>query len=164
MDQSIEDASRKEFEVWIVQGCEYHETQFRMLETFPNGDYKNTYAYTSWKAWKAARQSSQSETVAITKEVFEIIGYLVSMASIYDEAHAKHYASKLDSLLSIAAPQQAIPSGLIETLKFYANKANYKTSWDSDSNHVMEDKGEIARNALAAYESAAPTAPIESNK
>lgn len=63
-DQSIEDASRKEFEAWIVQGCEYPETQFRMLETFPNGDYKNTYAYTSWKAWQAARQSSQSEPVA----------------------------------------------------------------------------------------------------
>jgi hypothetical protein len=144
-DQSIEDASRGEFQQWLK-------------------DTGRGWSEIAFEAWQASRQSSQSEPVVVTKEVFEIIGYLVSMASIYDEAHAKHYASKLDSLLSIAAPQQAIPSGLIETLKFYANKANYKTSWDSDSNHVMEDKGEIARNALAAYESASPTAPIERDK
>jgi hypothetical protein len=110
----------------------------------------------------AARQSSQSEPVAIYQYAF------CACCNWFDADIALYEKFKDDPSyewrIVYAAPQQAIPSGLIETLKFYANKANYKTSWDSDSNHVMEDKGEIARNALAAYESAAPTAPIESNK
>jgi hypothetical protein len=131
---------------------------------------------------QASRQSSQSEPVAL-KALNEIRG-IVLAASAPDETKLSQIAqivtnrelwalkpANSDDMAiynkiagNLAAPQQAIPSGLIETLKFYANKANYKTSWDSDSNHVMEDKGEIARNALAAYESAAPTAPIESDK
>jgi hypothetical protein len=132
-------------------------------------------------ALRDARQSSQSEPVAISVPTAPIKIWLCIGDTDFEEVEREGWkwndlaevtwsTDRIDQCdipyirADLAAPQQAIPSGLIETLKFYANKANYKTSWDSDSNHVMEDKGEIARNALAAYESAAPTAPIESNK
>jgi hypothetical protein len=148
MNQSIEDASRIDHLDMVLaanraagcnrpQSCDYF-----------TGDFNLTVFLEEMLKLIEARQSSQSEPVAeFTDE---------QLAMFSDNADRYN--------LTNAAPQQAIPSGLIETLKFYANKANYKTSWDSDSNHVMEDKGEIARNALAAYESAAPTAPIESDK
>ena len=38
---------------------------------------------------------------------------------------------------------------LLQALRFYAEQANYSSSWVSkDPFHVMEDKGLVARNAL----------------
>jgi hypothetical protein len=138
------------------------------------GDYINTGTAGAWEGWQACaqltreRQAKSGETVAITKEVFEIIGYLVSMASIYDETHAKHYASKLDNLLSIAAPQQAIPSGwkLVPDTADSAmmNKGAGLLQELQSKMSVTRSLQDICRLVYEVMLEASPNAPIESDK
>jgi hypothetical protein len=133
------------------------------------GDYINTGTAGAWEGWQACaqltreRQAKSGETVAITKEVFEIIGYLVSMASIYDETHAKHYASKLDNLLSIAAPQQAIPSGW-KLVPIAPTDEMKQQGWEAYRDSNKPAPYNMLTDAYKAMLSAAPTAPIERDK
>jgi len=41
-------------------------------------------------------------------------------------------------------------TALLQAVRFYAEQADYSTSWNVDSAfHVMEDKGNVAKNALS---------------
>jgi hypothetical protein len=91
-DQSIEDASRKEFQQWLKD----------------TGRGWSEIAFEAWKA-KAARQSSQSEPVASLEEWL-----VTNMPAGTVIGDPKWWARKINNVLGyLAAPQQAIPSGWI---------------------------------------------------
>jgi hypothetical protein len=149
-DQSIEDASRKEFEIW------YKREGFHV----PVEE-----AYTAWEAWQAARQSSQSEPVAsIVQEIFDLCiqyerscyntGYLHLAEKLLVLAGRANSAIKIMEQ-TIAAPQQAIPSERIAKLE---KAINYLLANDLLANSHARA---VANTALL---SASPTAPIERDK
>jgi hypothetical protein len=61
-DQSIEDASRREFERWY-QSTYSKPVEFKRWHINPDC-YANVEMQSMWEAWQASRQSSQSEPVA----------------------------------------------------------------------------------------------------
>jgi hypothetical protein len=168
-DQSIEDASRKEFEIW------YKREGFHV----PVEE-----AYTAWEAWQAARQSSQSEPVALqpierdedmdrtyiplpggwevqTKgrgSSFRIANtkgdcprYLVT------DEYLQEALEQMARDIHAAAPQQAIPSG--NHLLFDAINKVIRVHGNGQPKQ-MDDAVMLLKHAL----SASPTAPIESDK
>jgi hypothetical protein len=65
-DQSIEDASRKEFEAWYEANAMPLESNW--FDREKDGGYKLNFVENTWEGWQAARQSSQSETVSPTAD------------------------------------------------------------------------------------------------
>jgi hypothetical protein len=131
-DQSIEDASRKEFE-GVLQKRVSNFTPEILLERRADGKYASLLSQYSWEAWQAARQSSQSEPVAISvptapKKIWLCIG-----DTDFDEVEREGWkwndlaevtwsTDRIDQCdipyirADLAAPQQAIPSGWIPKL------------------------------------------------
>jgi hypothetical protein len=60
-DQSIEDASRSEFEAWYEANAMPLESNW--FDREKDGGYKLNFVENTWEGWQAARQSSQSEPV-----------------------------------------------------------------------------------------------------
>jgi cell division septum initiation protein DivIVA len=88
------------------------------------------------------RQQLASQPSVISKEAFETIGYLISMASLYDEMLAKHHAGKLDTLLRVKeSPSVEVLLEALQLAKvtFIANKM--------DVRNVME----VIDEALSSY-------------
>jgi hypothetical protein len=74
-DQSIEDASRKEFEEHFKKPpFEWDMTKISTYQINEPSVYRKIYVQSAWEAWQAARQSSQSEPVATA----DYIAYLYS--------------------------------------------------------------------------------------
>jgi hypothetical protein len=77
-DQSIEDASRKDFEAayrksYAYRGDKENDFQLRRNTLHPDNYYEHDVIH-AWEIWQAARQSSQSEPVATA----DYIAYLYS--------------------------------------------------------------------------------------
>jgi hypothetical protein len=176
-DQSIEDAIRREFEKTFS-----HMELDKVKDAWGKERYKHEHIESIWYGWQAARQSSQSEPVAIEalKErdrlghtVVQVIGTLDEIIEQVEEItlHDANYFAvpaelwhELEDALEkmperaesfLAAPQQAIPSGRIETLE---KAINYLLANDLLSNSHARA---VANTALL---SASPTAPIERDK
>jgi hypothetical protein len=128
-DQSIEDASRREFEEWNKK-------------TYPLGSKE--ISHFRWQAWQAARQSSQSEPVGELSMDYQGFGSYKQMKQM-PEGYHKLYA----------APQQAIPSGwklvpiepteemlseihLIDSFSLEALKARYKAMLEASPTAPIE--------------------------
>jgi hypothetical protein len=172
-DQSIEDASRKDFEAWALW------MGFDVTINEHTGTYSgNTFdAWTGWQA-KASRQSSQSEPVATAWKFrtrfkldgdwfkwgncnltgsWEIVQGLLDYAE-QKQDYQVEYVSFVESHL--AAPQQAIPSGwrLVPIEPTVGMKD--AGEWRIRNLHSAES---VYKGMLSAC-IASPTAPIESDK
>jgi hypothetical protein len=154
-DQSIEDASRKDFEKFHKDQYGSNHEEFELDE---DGDYLGADMFERFEIWQASRQSSQSEPVAISvptapKKIWLCIG-----DTDFDEVEREGWkwndlaevtwaTDRIDQCdipyirADLAAPQQAIPEFTAEDLEMFADNAD-------------------RYNLL----SAAPTAPIESDK
>jgi hypothetical protein len=73
MNQSIEDASRSEFEAWYEANAMPLESNWFYREK--DGGYKLNFVENTWEGWQAARQSSQSEPVGLTYVLEEVNYY-----------------------------------------------------------------------------------------
>jgi len=62
---------------------------------------------------------------------------------------------KIKALQQKLLASQASEARLREALKFYSVKARYKNGWSSRDKHVMNDKGDIARQALSTQQNIA---------
>jgi hypothetical protein len=137
-DRSIEDASRKQFEAWALK----EELDIEKFQGF----YVNDYTDAKWLGWKASRQSiSQSEPLA---------GY-VSKLPITNPQSIRADANDVFKVPVYAAPQQAIPSGWIDSKQLIAEINSEVTSSGSMTyKKILE---------IVEQLSAAPTAPIDNN-
>jgi hypothetical protein len=158
MNQSIEDASRIEFEKTGMG-----KSDFVYFDKVDNV-YKASASHHAqmamdkqrwWEGWQAARQSSQSEPVAVFRNTDD--RYFVEFPS-YDGL--ENIPDK--SPLFLAAPQQAIPSGW----KFSDAEV---LEWNSRNDDKFQGKVHEARTAIEDARSmhmlsASPTAPIERDK
>jgi hypothetical protein len=160
MNQSIEDASRKDFEAWFLNDMTPRLTgSTSMVESL------------TWQAWQAARQSSQSEPVYQTK---------YSSNDIWWEITEEEYLNRNDALpkrkLFLAAPQQAIPSGyaLVPNEVLVSIKNLPRFTFLSPPEGGVRRFADTSGNWIEQYEvikliddyiySASPTAPIERDK
>lgn len=70
-----------------------------------------------------------------------------STTLVLSERHAKQWAAANNCAIVPADSLTKLKQGL----EFYAHQAVYSTSWPAgDKRHVMEDQGQVARNAIAA--------------
>jgi hypothetical protein len=163
-DQSIEDASRKEFEAWAV-------SQDLSIHKSPGTDkYEKGYTLDAWETWKAARQSSQSEPVA-TLSINIHDEYSLTLNAFEDgEDDGENYA-RLIAMLGkghhklYAAPQQAIPSGWKSLSDGqWMNIVNHDRAWESYSKEEAVHEAVKMTEAKCKENNASPAAPIESDK
>jgi hypothetical protein len=170
-DQSIEDASRKEFEAWAV-------SQDLSIHKSPGTDkYEKGYTLDAWETWKAARQSSQSEPVA-TLSINIHDEYSLTLNAFEDgEDDGENYA-RLIAMLGkghhklYTAPQQAIPSGWISVtdnaperihgMKILCFGNGYIFESEYEDGYWVNIGGEDFTHWMPLP--ASPTAPIESDK
>jgi hypothetical protein len=149
-DQSIEDASRRDFEKWLDSTAWKNDSL-----TFHNDLYQ---------AWQAARQSSQSEPVGqvIRARVIDRVDGSQEKLGMADI----DWSLVKDGDLLYAAPQQAIPSGW----KLVPIEITYEmrqAAYEVDEHDIPPSlvTGEQRLKAVwKAILSASPTAPIESDK
>jgi hypothetical protein len=157
-DQSIEDASRKEFEAYYLR-----KNGFDLSKFWVNGAYPETpIANTHWMVWQASRQSSQSEPVAIVDVESNTGARLLNNVGL------------TDGDLLYAAPQQAIPSGWmpIETApkdgtRILVGHPEHESITAKWNNNTWEHRaGSYVRHTPTHWQNlpASPTAPIESDK
>jgi hypothetical protein len=166
-DQSIEDASRREFLKVFPEPTKYiyaHQQDAMYREW-----------HTRWGAWQAARQSNQSEPVAL--------GMLKN-----DGTYGVMWKQKLDFYatgkyqsipLYLAAPQQAIPSGWVSVKDSLPNELDSVLVFGVLAGDNESSVSEAYRDADNWYSvrrvnvssvthwmplPASPTAPIESDK
>jgi hypothetical protein len=156
MNQSIEDASRREFESAMKLNG-YAKADLRFLE---HGQiYMSSRIHDMWWAWQAARQSSQSEPVYV--EFQEADG--LPWQPVYNKRERADFEARGYKIRELyAAPQQAIPSGWIPT-------DAEVLEWNSRNDDKFQGKVHEARTAIEDARSmhllsASPTAPIESDK
>jgi hypothetical protein len=175
MNQSIEDAS--EFETWFEQ---WRVSTWRPLPSDERQECPKHWAINAKHhmsiAWKAARQSSQSEPVAeyVVRSKFGSTCMFIS-----------NEVKKGDKVY-LAAPQQAIPAELQECVWLFKDKTwttieamgkdNFgikaylsPISLSSKIQDMIKDGGygemaNVALNDVISMLSASPTAPIESDK
>jgi hypothetical protein len=146
-DQSIEDASRKEFEALVLSKnsrADLTKMNAHWVPVDPDQDYVDDGIQLAWELWQAARQSSQSEPVAelifdpafLPARKAPLVDWKIDLMDLdvgtkfYTNATNTKTVEKLEkeilrldfinkTLLSnindakstIAAPQQATPSG-----------------------------------------------------
>jgi hypothetical protein len=114
MNQSIEDASRKEFKD-LLDSMGYVSHEFY-------SKYEMNIAY---EIWQASRQSSQSEPVA------EVLLDEFNMKYIKWNAHHWSHVLSAGSKLYLAAPQQAIPSEFLDAVREVIRISDRKhDAWD----------------------------------
>jgi hypothetical protein len=180
-DQSIEDASRKEFQQWLFstnEGFDINDPDdYEQIINQRETSYM-------WEAWQAARQSSQSEPVGYfiscddadkPNGVFYGFRQELESAKGLAEALSKFPNVKI-SPAYLVAPQQAIPSGY--ALVPYDVLARIKNlprfSFLSPPEGGVRRFADTSGNWIEQYEvikllddyifSASPTAPIERDK
>jgi hypothetical protein len=166
-DQSIEDASRREFEVYLATHPDF-EGEF--LERTVDGKYIVKIIEAHWETWKAARQSSQSEPVA-TLSINIHDEYSLTLNAFEDgEDDGENYA-RLIAMLGkghhklYAAPQQAIPSGWKSLSDGqWMNIVNHDRAWESYSKEEAVHEAVKMTEAKCKENNASPAAPIESDK
>jgi hypothetical protein len=173
-DQSIEDASRREFEVYLATHPDF-EGEF--LERTVDGKYIVKIIEAHWETWKAARQSSQSEPVA-TLSINIHDEYSLTLNAFEDgEDDGENYA-RLIAMLGkghhklYTAPQQAIPSGWISVtdnaperihgMKILCFGNGYIFESEYEDGYWVNIGGEDFTHWMPLP--ASPTAPIESDK
>jgi hypothetical protein len=164
--KTIEDASRREFEAWYIKNITHGD------EVYFAKDESDSYICEGirigFEAWQAARQSSQSEPVALQ---------YVTQLAIY--LHDKFYKEKspifepLDNVMSVltqidnmicglAIPQQAIPSGW-KLVPIEPTEEMIEAGREQGRTNELEfrHRNEGAVFIYKAMLSALPTAPIE---
>jgi hypothetical protein len=161
-DQSIEDASRSEFE---AAHKELYGDTCRYRINKETGKYIENGEQLDWELWQAARQSSQSEPVANKQTPYANCQFQIcDLPGQCKGAGRCHHPVTVADIRNLAAPQQAIPSGwklvpveLTETMRDNAAKCRL--------NGQGVDAIYAAILSAVDYElSASPTAPIESDK
>jgi hypothetical protein len=157
-DQSIEDASRREFEVWAKKEFK----KFNWMNFFINkGEYTEPYIEQAWRGWQAARQSSQSEPVAYmaTYKDNKRLGFSqpINVDYRYWTLHPLY-----------AAPQQVIPSEQNMKRAIYENLmiaiSHAKVAEDSFSFLTNQIEAMFNTEFSIRKRAASPTAPIERDK
>jgi hypothetical protein len=98
-DQSIEDASRKQFEAWYEANAMPLESNWFYREK--DGGYKLNFVENTWEGWQASRQSSQSEPVGKAMVSPIDANYTIATFNIETVPEGTNL---------YAAPQQAIPA------------------------------------------------------
>jgi hypothetical protein len=210
-DQSIEDASRKEF-----------EAHFHFIDPKKTKDSwgKVTYAYSHveamWEGWQAARQSSQSEPVAVftgkfkgnvngkqwieceltgampntgdllyaapqqashsepaSETIKKVIRYAFAQIQDFSDADCRDHGFRRSSIdkaqewlnkqYDLAAPQQAIPSGLSDDTIHELIQKYHPKCLKGVKRIEVTDWWRFAK-AIEKALSASPTAPIERDK
>jgi hypothetical protein len=178
-DQSIEDASRRDFEdsvwnIWQNDGSDKtnvcpREEQFIISD---NGKYQNTVIEYFWLVWQASRQSSQGEPVGSCN-------LRTGETKIYNHRKLQNdYGLEKPTLeLFLAAPQQAIPDETLAIIKeLSGNYVLYTDSCGGDKCRYCEATYGNADNQLHWHKdscpvakanlllSASPASPVESDK
>jgi hypothetical protein len=185
-DQSIEDASRREFEADLQKRVS-NLTPEILLERRADGKYASLLSQYSWEAWQAARQSSQSEPVdkktvieagkavglidwATTSDVLKMaakvveenVGYFYTENGRGEEQEelASDLANQIRNLIThpeSTAPQQAIPSGW--KLVPIEPTAEMMAAGRTSDGHTLNSDA-----VYAVYKAMINAAPIESDK
>jgi hypothetical protein len=153
MNQSIEDASRRDFE---AAHKKLHGDHFN-YRTYACGSYISAHLREHWDIWQASRQSSQSEPVAEVR-YSDLAGLSMRTTSYGDSV------LKQGDKLFLAAPQQAIPSGYATE---YTPDMARTLILEAEGEEIprMDEVAEILAHILNRQRlSASPTAPIESDK
>jgi hypothetical protein len=159
MNQSIEDASRREFEAWAKENGFKGDSGYARN---PNGEYILSLIQQMWVTWQASRQSSQSEPVA-----YEFCKLCNGVGKVGEPpipcawCRGKTRPSAHAQSEFLAAPQQAIPSGLKEFAEEVKGLCN---DFSSRTGNVYIKDVQSAIDGLLELHTASPTAPIESDK
>jgi hypothetical protein len=129
-DQSIEDASRKDFEAayrksYAYRGDKENDFQLRRNTLHPDNYYEHDVIH-AWEIWQAARQSSQSEPVAVKQFAEEVKSLCNDYSSMSGNVYITDVKNSIDAMVErfisqptqISAPQQATPSEPIAWLVY----------------------------------------------
>jgi hypothetical protein len=153
MNQSIEDASRREFEQRLRDHEEFQEHMIARHEEDANC-YAMNDIQVGWLFWQAARQSSQSEPVA-NKTLYEFVKCSICTG------HGCMKCGSMGGMYKIAAPQHS--NALEMAAKVCEGLIAKSLDWDV---RVQNDAFKIAadeiRKLITHPESTAPQQAIPS--